>query len=318
MRLMEYQRTPDWVNGKDGKTPKAASVVIPAYNIRKSLYATILSLGQQTFPLEKFEVLIVDNDSDDGVLEMLKEARSTFSVKYYFQKREGRQVGKCRNIGIANAQADLVIFVDADCLCSSSLIERHVYRHSKRDSIVVIGEIRMLDQNGCIDKTIKIDLEKLRMNRLPTQATMKGKLRIYLYDWLQEVKRFGSAAVTYWLSGANSSVKLKHLLKVRGYDEKFDMHWGDEDAELGYRLEKIGLKTVVAHEAIIFHQWHPSTKSGVPIYNRILFLLKHPELTKVRMLMRKENEFYGKTIDDLKEMLKNEPEEIRNYIRKPY
>jgi len=303
-KLKQYQRPPDWSSREGGGKP-AVSVVIPAYNVRDNLKNTLSSLMQQTFPAAMFEVLVVDNGSDDGLLEMIKGVAVPFTLKYFFQGRAGRQVGKCRNIGIANATGDLVIFVDADCLCSSTLIERHVLRHRKRDALVVIGEIRMLDPDGCIDRNIRIDLKKLLMKRLPTQATFKGMLKVSLYDWLQRARRLWSAGMIYWMSGANSSARREYLLEAGGYDEEFDMHWGDEDAELGYRLERAGLKVVVAHEAMIFHQWHPSTKSGTPGYNRILLILKHPELAGFRMLMRRDNNFYKKTPEELKEMLRH-------------
>ena len=122
-----------------------------------------------------------------------------------------------------------------------------------------------------------------------------------------------SFKMLFWLSGANSSVKARHLLQVGGYDEVFDLNWGDEDADLGYRLEKIGLRLIPIYNAIIYHQWHPTSMSGTPGHNRVLLILKHPELLKARLLMRRANPYYGKSIEELRGLLGHVSETTKNY-----
>lgn len=117
----------------------------------------------------------------------------------------------------------------------------------------------------------------------------------------------------YWMSGGNSSVRRKYLWAAGGYDEDFDFYWGDEDAELGYRMQKLGARPRYLPEAMIFHQWHETSKSGVPGRNRILFLLKHPELARVRWLMQSDNEYYGKSPEELRALLATVEERARNY-----
>lgn len=314
-KLSSYRREPDWIR-ESGEGPRRISLVIPAYNVRKSLEKTLLSLAQQTYPSENFEVLVIDNGSTEDILSMLKETSLPFRIKYYYQERTGRQVGKCRNIGIANAEGELIIFVDADCMCSSNLIEKHAAIHRKHEKTLAMGEIRMMDPNDCLDKTVKISLDTLRRGKMPTQTTLKGRVRLHFFYWWEDLLCGFSSKLTYWMSGANSSAKRSHLLAVGGYDEDFDMNWGDEDAELGYRLEKIGLKPIYVHAALIFHQWHETSKSGIPGHNRILFLLKHPELTRTRRLMRSRNKYFGKTKQELERMLENAIEETRNYYQK--
>lgn len=314
--LLEYQRHSDWTNHREPQHPPLVSVVIPTFNVRESLRKTLLSLTQQTVSGRHFEVLVIDNGSTDDALEMIKSLSLPFSLRYFYQPRSGRQVGKCRNIGIVNAEGKLIIFVDADCLCSSRLIQRHAELHAKKEKILIIGEIRMLDPQSCLDhegKKVNVSLETLLLSKPPTIASFKGRLKMKALYFGQRMASGFSSKINYWMSGANSSVKRQHLWEVGGYDEAFDQHWGDEDAELGYRLEKIGLKVIYLHDAMIFHQWHPTSKSGMPGYNRILFLLKHPELIGTRLLMRQRNPYYGKTIEELERMMERVLEKARNY-----
>jgi glycosyltransferase involved in cell wall biosynthesis len=312
--LASYRRKPDWTNLSDGGSrAKKVSVVIPTYNVRENIRNTLDSLAQQTYPKEGFEVIVVDNGSTDGTLEEIRRVPVPFDLRYFYQERSGRQVGLCRNIGLANALGALIVFVDADCMCSANLIARHAELHGRREKSVVLGEIRMVGPNGCVDERVKIDLASLRRKRLPTQPTLKGRARVAWCHWWQQAAHFFEAKMTLWMSGANSSVKRRDLVAVGGYDEDFDHHWGDEDAELGYRLQKMGLKFVYAPEAMIFHQWHETSKSGVPGRNRVMLLLKHPELIGARLLMRHGNPYRGRTPEELERMIHHVAEEARNY-----
>ena len=312
MDLKEYKRSPDWFN-RVSNNNLSASIVIPAYNVAHNLKNTLLSLNQQTYSCDLFEVIIIDDGSDDGTDTVVKQIQWNYDIKYYYKKRTGRAVAQNRNIGISNASAELVIFLDADSYCSSNLIERHIKTHQERDNVYVIGEIRMLDQDGYLDDVIKIDLQHLAQKKLPTQPSLKGRCYCWTYNWIQRLLVANNDKLTFWLTGAHSSVKKKDLIMVGGFDEQFDQHWGDEDAELGYRLEKIGLKVKVIYDAMIFHQWHTSSLSGTPNYNRILFLLKHPELINTKLIMRTKNKYYKKTQQELEELQKDVTENTKNY-----
>lgn len=297
--LVVYRRPEDWRSVPPAGDTLQATVLFPVFNVVANLRHTLESLAQQSIPGKTFEVLMVDNGSQDAVLDMLQSREWPFSVRYYFQSRAHRQSGKCRNIGIANAHADLVVMLDADCLCGNRFLEHHLRLHQRELKCYVIGDIRALDEHRCLDRTVPITLEVLRRAWLPGQATWKGRLRVQTCFWLRHWSCAGRAKMNYWLSGGNSSVKGVHLLEAGGYDETFDKYWGDEDAELGYRLEKRGIAPRFSYEALVYHQWHPSSRLGSPCRNRLLLLMKHPELARARLLMREINRYYRKTPAEL-------------------
>ena len=84
------------------------SVIIPTYNRKKTLARAIQSVMNQS--LSPFEILIIDDGSNDGTEEWVKE--NFQNIKYIYQNNHG--VSSARNIGIENAYGDWVAFLDSD------------------------------------------------------------------------------------------------------------------------------------------------------------------------------------------------------------
>ena len=84
------------------------SVIIPTYNRKKTLARAIQSVINQSFT--PFEILIIDDGSNDGTEEWVKE--NFRNIKYIYQNNHG--VSSARNIGIENAYGDWVAFLDSD------------------------------------------------------------------------------------------------------------------------------------------------------------------------------------------------------------
>ena len=84
------------------------SVIIPTFNRKKTLERAIQSVMNQS--LSPFEILIIDDGSNDGTEEWIKE--NFQNIKYIYQNNHG--VSSARNIGIENAYGDWVAFLDSD------------------------------------------------------------------------------------------------------------------------------------------------------------------------------------------------------------
>jgi len=84
------------------------SVIIPTFNRKKTLGRAIQSVMNQS--LSPFEILIIDDGSNDGTEEWVKEKFQ--NIKYIYQNNHG--VSSARNIGIENAYGDWVAFLDSD------------------------------------------------------------------------------------------------------------------------------------------------------------------------------------------------------------
>lgn len=90
------------------------SVVVPTYNRRASLLRLLESLDRQTLDPERFEVVVVDNNSTDGTDEetLRFAARSRAKVRHLSERSQG--TAYARNRGIRESVAPVVAFTDDD------------------------------------------------------------------------------------------------------------------------------------------------------------------------------------------------------------
>lgn len=86
------------------------SVIIPAYNGDRFLAAAINSVLQQTYG--DYEIIIVDDGSTDNTAQVAQQYGKT--VRYFHQVNQG--VAASRNLGLAAAMGDYIVFFDQDDL----------------------------------------------------------------------------------------------------------------------------------------------------------------------------------------------------------
>jgi glycosyltransferase involved in cell wall biosynthesis len=90
------------------------TVVTAVHNVATYLPDFIASIEAQTFPLDRFEVIAVDDGSDDESLAVLKEWQSRRPELVVVLSTENGGPGSARNAGLAHASGEWVTFADAD------------------------------------------------------------------------------------------------------------------------------------------------------------------------------------------------------------
>lgn len=84
------------------------TVVIPCYNAKRWISATLKSVLAQTWP--DLEIIVVDDGSSDGSADLVRSQFPSVTLI----KQVNRGVAAARNKGIANATGDWIAFIDAD------------------------------------------------------------------------------------------------------------------------------------------------------------------------------------------------------------
>jgi glycosyltransferase involved in cell wall biosynthesis len=87
------------------------SVIIPVWNSPDLIAKCLTAIGVQTYPRDRFEVLVVDNGSTD---ETAAVARSFPFVTLLSEPNPGSY--RARNLGLNSARGEYVAFTDADCV----------------------------------------------------------------------------------------------------------------------------------------------------------------------------------------------------------
>jgi len=96
------------------QTP-AVTIVITTRNEAHNIGACLASIAEQTVPRQTLEIIVVDNNSDDGTVEA---ARPYVDAVYTLGPERSAQ----RNFGVAQARAPYVLYLDADMRLSSGVI----------------------------------------------------------------------------------------------------------------------------------------------------------------------------------------------------
>ncbi len=96
------------------------SVVVPCFNAQDTLIRTLASVAFQTY--QNIEVLIVDDGSSDGSLEIARRfAECDARMRVLSQPNRG--VAAARNLGISAAKGEFVALIDADDLWRPEKLE---------------------------------------------------------------------------------------------------------------------------------------------------------------------------------------------------
>ena len=98
------------------------SIIIPTYNRSHLIGITLESLIHQTYPKDKFEIIVVNNHSTDNTASIVHEweLNSNGLVKYYFESRQGSHFA--RNGVVKYAKGDLLYFTDDDMIADENLL----------------------------------------------------------------------------------------------------------------------------------------------------------------------------------------------------
>lgn len=87
------------------------SILVPCYNSRKTLPATLKSIQQSKY--RNLDVMIVD-DGHQNTVEDIVDSFKDSRFRYFYKQNEG--LGLTRNFGIRNALGEFIFFLDSDDL----------------------------------------------------------------------------------------------------------------------------------------------------------------------------------------------------------
>ncbi len=145
------------------------SVIIPSYNRKSTIKRCIDSILIQTYQI--FEIIIVDDGSDDGTLEFIeKEYKSDKRIQIIKQNHKGAQAA--RNTGIRVAQGEYIAFLDSDDEWLPDKLAVQVQELKKNPNVVICGDgIIQQDWLGSIPKVY--DVKERKNNRIGVKKPFK-------------------------------------------------------------------------------------------------------------------------------------------------
>jgi glycosyltransferase involved in cell wall biosynthesis len=95
------------------------SVIVPVYNRPEEIDELLLSLTRQSF--HDFEVLIIEDGSENRCEHIVQKYSEKLAVRYYFKENSGQ--GFSRNFGFERASGDYFVVFDSDCIIPENYFE---------------------------------------------------------------------------------------------------------------------------------------------------------------------------------------------------
>ncbi|CAN5824327.1 hypothetical protein BH23CYA1_BH23CYA1_21190 [soil metagenome] len=199
------------------------SVIIPVFNDGERLKLCLTALAHQSYGLENFEIIVVDNGSNE--LELIKTTVLPYSnVTLAFEPTPGSYAA--RNTGLSLAKGEAIAFTDADCIPALDWLEK--------------GIKRLLDTPNCGLVSGKIEI-------FPKDASCPTAVELFELttafpqaEHLEQMKYGATANLFTWDSVVQKVGNFDETLKSGG-----DLDWGIRVYEAGYQqvyAEEVRLK----------------------------------------------------------------------------
>jgi cellulose synthase/poly-beta-1,6-N-acetylglucosamine synthase-like glycosyltransferase len=201
------------------------SIIVPAYNCEKIIAECIPSLLNQNYPKNKYEVVVVDNNSKDKTSEIVK----SFSVKYLFETIQSSYAA--RNKGIKHAKGKIITFTDADCIASKNWLKDGIKAFNDKSIGCVGGQVKSYKPKNYVEEYLanKKDLSLKFSDKLPYPKTANAFYRKEVFDKIGLFEQ-------KWVSGG--------------------------DADLAWRMQsETDYKVKLAPNAIVYHKHRSDIKS---------------------------------------------------------
>ena len=251
------------------------SIIVVNYNVKHFLKQCLQSVYVSAKHISS-EVIVVDNNSVDGSVEMIK---NNFPNTIIINNKKNVGFSKANNQAIKIAKGSIVLMLNPDTVIQEKTLKYVLNFINVTNNVGAVG-IKMVDGKGNFLPESKRSLPK------PSTAFYKifGLSRVF-----PNSKKFGKYHLNFLdkdkihqidvISGAFLMTKKSVLEDVGFLDERFFMY--GEDIDLSYRIQKKGyINYYLPDHSIIHYKGESTKKTSVnyifTFYNAmILFVKKH-------------------------------------------
>ncbi|MGB5158832.1 glycosyltransferase family 2 protein [Desulfobacterium sp. N47] len=181
----------------------SCSVVVPAFNEGKQVYMTLKSLAESDYPLNKLQIIAVDDGSSDDTWDWISKAKRELGRKIIAIKLPQNK-GKRHALysGFQQSTGDVFVTVDSDSEVKPDTLKNLISPFAINSKIgAVSGSIRVLNRNeGIIPKMLDViflfsfDFIRASQSMVNTVMCTPGALSAYrkdvvapvLLEWLNQ------------------------------------------------------------------------------------------------------------------------------------
>lgn len=220
------------------------SVIIPTRNRASLIEKAILSFKDQTYPLNNFEIIIIDNGSTDETESVVKSHIDYLNNMSYISKQApGLHVG--RHAGLEIAKGDILVYADDDIEAFPTWLEG-IAESFEDPSVALVGGN---------------NLPRYETPPPPWIEELWGSTPYGKANGMYSILDFSNSKKEispYYVWGCNFSIRKGVLLEVGGFHpdgmpDDLLKYRGDGESAVSYEIIKRGYKTVFNPRASVYH-----------------------------------------------------------------
>lgn len=133
----------------DKKLITTISVIIPARNEEANIGKLLKALQQQTYPANLFEVIVVDDHSDDNTVEIANQFKNVRVVRLQNVTHQSAKK-KAIEAGIGIAKNELIVTTDADCLPPEKWLETIAAFKEEYNAVCIAAPVVFSNNNSLL------------------------------------------------------------------------------------------------------------------------------------------------------------------------
>jgi len=198
-------------------------------NCETSVVDAINSIMNQDYPHNRIKVVFVDDGSDDSTLSIIKERIPRMDMATFVFHTRWKGVGSARNMVLANAEGEYILWVDGDMSLSRNFLRKLVDFMEENQKAGIVKGRQALEPGRNLLATL--EAYSRAAGRMVDYQSSKGRF-----------KAVGTGGALYRLKAVKSVGRFDESLK--GYNE-------DWDIELRLRKAGWSMHTV----AVTFHDY---------------------------------------------------------------
>ncbi len=199
------------------------SVVIALRNESKNLSDLFHDLTHQNFSSDLWEIIFVDDHSEDNSLTLLHKFQAThpnLEIRIIEAKGAGKKQALLQ--GIQQAKGTLIVNTDADCRIPQSWLSRMVSFYEQEKPIMILGLVAYRDEKNLLQKLFSLDF-------LSLVASGAGSMAMHL---------------PLMGNGANLAFEKDSFLEAGAEAQKQNYASGDDVFLIHYLFKKYGKRSV--------------------------------------------------------------------------
>ena len=239
------------------------SVIVCTYNRDKYIYNILKSIAENDFPPEKFDIILINNNSTDSTESECERFQSDFpQIEFHYFVEKNKGLSHARNRGIKEAAGDVLVYVDDDATVNREYLQAY--------STFLEQNLQAMAAGGPVIPVY--ETQKPEWMSHFTSQLVTG----YLYKGNRVLEFKGGK----YPGGGNSAYRKSVFEKTGFYNvdlgRKGDSLIGAEEKDIYDKMRSFGMKYYYLPDAILYHII-PETKLTKEYFNRLTYSIGKSE-----------------------------------------